>query len=198
MSTVAQLIWNPGDSVFPPLEGFANSERLFASLRIRNPTLPAASVSADSVLKCGQEDSMEPGVSLSGQRQATWYTAGSSSSSSTGGNTSTLIRSPVRAMRTRLWVRGIKYGHGGFDMLIASNKVSPRMARSKPLGHYQFGDAYSNVGEDSLDPADQSGEIQAAVAQLVRQYVLIWGHEGSPDGLRSSLIRVRSFALEQG
>ncbi|KAJ8099958.1 hypothetical protein POJ06DRAFT_276265 [Lipomyces tetrasporus] len=155
-------------------------------------------VLADSVLKCGQEDSMEPGVSLSGQRQATWYTAGSSSSSSTGGNTSTLIRSPVRAMRTRLWVRGIKYGHGGFDMLIASSKVSPRMARSKPLGHYQFGDAYSNVGEDSLDPADQYGEIQAAVAQLVRQYVLIWGHEGSPDGLRSSLIRVRSFALEQG
>ncbi|KAK9344265.1 glycosyl transferase family group 2-domain-containing protein [Lipomyces starkeyi] len=40
---------------------------------------------ADSVLKCGQEGSLEPGVSLSGQRQAAWYTAGSSSSSSTGG-----------------------------------------------------------------------------------------------------------------
>ncbi|KAK9344780.1 hypothetical protein V1522DRAFT_409297 [Lipomyces starkeyi] len=71
---------------------------------------------ADSVLKCGQEGSLEPGLSLSGQRQADWCTAGSSSSSSTGGyeeslsrtllNTSTLIRPPVRQC-----VLG--YGHAG-------------------------------------------------------------------------------------
>ncbi|KAK9348129.1 hypothetical protein V1522DRAFT_419240 [Lipomyces starkeyi] len=40
-------------------------------------------ISNYSVLKCGQEGSLEPGVSLSGQRQAAWYTAGSSSPSST-------------------------------------------------------------------------------------------------------------------
>ncbi|KAK9236860.1 hypothetical protein V1525DRAFT_389029 [Lipomyces kononenkoae] len=135
---------------------------------------------ADSVLKFGQEDSLEPADQDS--EKAARSTAGSSDvlywgqrkrvrCSPRTGSESNDGEKPlgrVRATRTRLWARGTRHGsgdvstvgYGGIRGFLAESSliryvISPEQSKGgeyfKPLGRYHFGNAYSTMGTGGLE-----------------------------------------------